>query len=136
MKRDISKANLQVIPMTDAKKDIQKVSKSPVENFVVKYLQQLIQGMEYSQALFYKPRELTEFQFKAQLKAICDYERKNAPKSNCAKKIGYYKLKPGLIQDYESMKEEDNEINSDEDDDEIYNLKIIPNNQEGDVINE
>ncbi|KAA6360823.1 MAG: hypothetical protein EZS28_043650, partial [Streblomastix strix] len=98
------------------------------------------------QALFYKPRELTEFQFKAQLKAICDYERKNAPKSNCAKKIGYYKLKPGLIQDYESMKEEDNEINSD-DDDEIYplrgqaaqaayNLKIIPNNQEGDVINE
>ncbi|KAA6368808.1 MAG: hypothetical protein EZS28_035665 [Streblomastix strix] len=135
MKRDISKANLQVIPMTDAKKDIQKVSKSPVENFVVKYLQQLIQGMECSQALFYKPRELTEFQFKAQLKAICDYERKNAPKSNCAKKIGYYKLKPGLIQDYESMKEEDNEINSD-DDDEIYNLKIIPNNQEGDVINE
>ncbi|KAA6354225.1 MAG: hypothetical protein EZS28_050248 [Streblomastix strix] len=147
MKRDISKANLQEIPMTDAKKDIQKVSKSPVENFVVKYLLQLIQGMECSQALFYKPRELTEFQFKAQLKAIRDYERKNAPKSNCAKKIDYYKLKPGLIQDYESMKEEDNEINSDDDDDEIYplrgqaaqaayNLKIIPNNQEGDVINE
>ncbi|KAA6387963.1 MAG: hypothetical protein EZS28_016509, partial [Streblomastix strix] len=125
MKRDISKANLQIIPMTDAKKDTQKVSKSPVENFVVQYLKQLIQGMECNQALYYKPRELTEFQFKAQLKAICDYERKNAPKSNYAKKIGNYKLKPGLIKDYESVKEEDNEINSDGDD-EIYNLKQCP----------
>ncbi|KAA6360749.1 MAG: hypothetical protein EZS28_043724 [Streblomastix strix] len=138
MKRDISQANLQVIPMTEAKKDIQKVSKSPVENFVVKYLKQLKQGMECNQALDCKPKELTEFQFKAQLKAICDYERKNAPKCSGMKKIGYYKLKPGLVQDYESMKDEENEINDDDDNEEedYTNLKIIPNDQDGDVINQ
>ncbi|KAA6368958.1 MAG: hypothetical protein EZS28_035515, partial [Streblomastix strix] len=136
MKRDISQANLQVIPMTDAKKNIWKVSKSPVENFVVKYLKQLKQGMECNQALDYKPKELTEFQFKAQLKAICDYERKYAPKSSCTKKIGYYKLKPGLVQDYESIKDEENEINDDDDEEDYTNIKIIPNNQDGDVINQ
>ncbi|KAA6361958.1 MAG: hypothetical protein EZS28_042515, partial [Streblomastix strix] len=138
LKRDISQANLQVIPMTEAKKDIQKVSKTPAENFVVKYLKQLKQGLECNLAVEYKPKELIEFQFKAQLKAICDYERKNAPKSNCTKNIGYYKLKPGLVQDYESMKDEENEINDDDDDEEenYTNLKIIPNKQNGDIINQ
>ncbi|KAA6391208.1 MAG: hypothetical protein EZS28_013266 [Streblomastix strix] len=79
--------------MTEAKKDIQQVNKSPVENFVVKYLKQFKQGMECNSAVEYKLKELTEFQFKAQLKAICDYERKNAPNSKFTKKIGYYKLK-------------------------------------------
>ncbi|KAA6362680.1 MAG: hypothetical protein EZS28_041793 [Streblomastix strix] len=94
--------------------------------------------MECNQAIDYKPKELTEFQFKAQLKAICDYERKNAPKCSGMKKIGYYKLKPGLIQDYESMKDEENEINDDDDNEEedYINIKIIPNDQDGDVINQ
>ncbi|KAA6359336.1 MAG: hypothetical protein EZS28_045137, partial [Streblomastix strix] len=140
MKRDISQANLQVIPMTQTKKDIQKVSKSPVENFVVKYLMQLKQGMECNLAVEYKPKKLTEFQFKAQLKAIYDYERKNAPKSNCTKKIGYYKLKLEFVQNYEAMNDEENEINDDDDDDgdeeDYTNLKIILNNQDGDIINQ
>ncbi|KAA6384326.1 MAG: hypothetical protein EZS28_020146, partial [Streblomastix strix] len=57
LKRDISQINLQIIPMTDAKKDLQKVSKSPAENFVVQYLKQLIQDKECSQALHYKPSQ-------------------------------------------------------------------------------
>ncbi|KAA6401679.1 MAG: hypothetical protein EZS28_002795 [Streblomastix strix] len=138
MKRNISQANLQLIPMTEAKKYIQKVSKSPVENFIVKYLKQLEQGMECNLAVEYKPKELTKFQFKAQLKDICDYERKNAPNSKCTKKIGYYKLQLGLVQDYESMKDEENKINGDDDDEEedYTNLKIISNNQDGDIINQ
>ncbi|KAA6368161.1 MAG: hypothetical protein EZS28_036311, partial [Streblomastix strix] len=78
MKRDISQANLQVIPMSEAKIDIQKVSKLPVENFIVKYLKQLKQGMECNLSVEYKLKELTVFQIKAQIKAFCDYERKNA----------------------------------------------------------
>ncbi|KAA6402819.1 MAG: hypothetical protein EZS28_001659 [Streblomastix strix] len=65
MKRDISQANLQVIPITEAKKDIKQVNKSPVDNFVVKYLKQLKQRMECNFAEDCKPKELTEFQFKA-----------------------------------------------------------------------
>ncbi|KAA6353748.1 MAG: hypothetical protein EZS28_050725, partial [Streblomastix strix] len=138
MKRSISQANLQVIPMTEAKKDIQKVNKSPAENFVVKYLKQLKQGMDCNLAVEYNPNELTEFQFKVYLKVICDYERKNAPQSSGMKKIGYYKLKLGLVQDYEAMKDEENEINDDDDDKEenYTNLNKIPNNQDGNIINQ
>ncbi|KAA6383222.1 MAG: hypothetical protein EZS28_021251 [Streblomastix strix] len=80
-KRNISQANLQVVPITEAKKDTQKVNKLRVDNFVDKYLIQLKQGMEFNFAVDYKFKELSEFDFNAQLKAICNYERKYAPNS-------------------------------------------------------
>ncbi|KAA6371708.1 MAG: hypothetical protein EZS28_032765, partial [Streblomastix strix] len=97
-------ANLQVIPMTEAKKDIQQVNKSPVENFVVKYLKQLKQGMECNLAVDYKSKELTEFQFKAQLKDICNYERKNAPKCRIVSYVTSCPLRP---QEYEWQRQQD-----------------------------
>ena len=89
MKRDISKFNPRVIPITEAKKDLIEASRSPIDVWICDNYNDLIKGILCDDALMIRPPDMKERTFQLQLKDKCDY--KKIQKNGVRK--GYYILK-------------------------------------------
>ena len=75
MKRDISKFNPRVIPITEAKKDLIEASRSPLDVWICDKYNDLIKGILCDDALMIRPPDMKERTFQLQLKDKCDHKK-------------------------------------------------------------
>ena len=75
MKRDISKFNPRVIPITEAKKDLIEASRSPIDVWICDNYNDLIKGIPCDEALMARPPDMKERTFQLQLKDKCDHKK-------------------------------------------------------------
>lgn len=87
--RDITLFNPRLIPMTEAKEDLIEASRSPIDVWICEHYDELLNGIQCSDALVSKPSEMKDKNFQLQIKEKCE-RKKKGPKGN---QKWYYILK-------------------------------------------
>ena len=87
--RDITSFNPRIIPMTEAKEDLIEASRSPIDVWICEHYDELLNGIQCSDALVSKPSEMKDKNFQLQIKEKCE-RKKKGPKGN---QKWYYILK-------------------------------------------
>ena len=108
IKRDISEFNPRKIPMTEAKQDLIDASRSPIDVWICNHYNQLLEGINCSDALLTKPSEMKDKQFQMQIKERCERRQ--------IKRKWHYILKEGCKSLY---KQTENEFDDDYDDEDL-----------------
>ena len=106
MKYDLSTFNVRDIPMTEAKQDIINASKSPIEQFICDHYNDLVKGMNCSDALMCKPADMKDKNFQLTIKDKCDRKRITVE----GKRVWHYILKDeckGLYKQTENFEEDE-----------------------------
>ena len=60
MKLDLSNFNVRAIPKTEAKQDLIDASRSPIDKWICKHYNELIEGMPCTDALLTKPTDMRD----------------------------------------------------------------------------
>ena len=116
MKLDLSNFNVRAIPKTEAKQDLINASRSPIDKWICKHYNELIEGMPCTDALLTKPTDMRDDVFRLLVKERCKYEKRSI---KGVRKWRYY-----LKEECKSLyKQTENEFD-DEDDDEDENIPV------------
>ncbi|KAA6390846.1 MAG: hypothetical protein EZS28_013630 [Streblomastix strix] len=71
LERDISQFNLTLIPMTEAKKQLINVSRTPIDDIIIEHYEQFKQGIPIALVNYYKPQNWKLTTFKNALQHKC-----------------------------------------------------------------
>ena len=72
---NLSTFDVRDIPMTEAKQDIINASKSPIDQFICDHYNELVKGMDCSDALMFKPSDMKDKNFQLSIKDKCERKR-------------------------------------------------------------
>ncbi|KAA6381618.1 MAG: hypothetical protein EZS28_022854 [Streblomastix strix] len=100
--RDIKQFKVHNMPMTEAKKNIMKVSRSPIDDFIIKRYDQLVEGVECAIVKGWRPTSYIEKYFITDIGKYCD--RKQRRVSGIVK--GVYILKEDAVKLQKQMSED------------------------------
>ncbi|KAA6400330.1 MAG: hypothetical protein EZS28_004147 [Streblomastix strix] len=103
MTREISQFNPRNIPMTQAKKDIIRASKSKVDDIIIDHFKQFKDGVIISQVELWKPQDMVLKIFQLALNNICSQVWR---KTNGQRKR-FYTMKEEMVKIYKNMPDED-----------------------------
>lgn len=104
---NITEFNIRNIPMTEAKQDLIEASRSPIDVWINEHYNDLIEGIQCSDALMSKPSEMKDKTFQLQIKDKCIRKKKRVE----GVRQWYYILKDECKSIYhQTVYEEDNEI--------------------------
>ena len=107
VKYNLNGFEVRNIPMTEAKQDLIEASKSPIDVWICDHYNDLIEGVQCSEALLSKPSEMKDRAFQLQIKDKC-VRNKRGPKGQ---RQWYYILKDECKSVYHQTVYEDNDDN-------------------------
>ncbi|KAA6363250.1 MAG: hypothetical protein EZS28_041223 [Streblomastix strix] len=113
MTRNIEGWNQRIIPFTEAKKDIIRASRSQLDDVILQNYLAFKEGVPCTVALQFNPFDVKEKSFQLQLKNKCQRIRKTINE----KRTWIYKLNEDLIKLYDRLREEDQDVNEDTNED-------------------
>ncbi|KAA6374784.1 MAG: hypothetical protein EZS28_029689 [Streblomastix strix] len=105
--------NQRIIPFTETKKDIIRASSSQRDDIILQSYQAFKEGVPCTIALQFKPYDVKEKSFQLQLKNKCQRTQKII----AGKRTWIYKFNEDLIKLYDRLREEDQGINEDANED-------------------
>ncbi|KAA6372790.1 MAG: hypothetical protein EZS28_031683 [Streblomastix strix] len=103
MTRDISQFNPRNIPMTQAKKDIKRASRSKVDYIIIDQFKQFKDGIIISQVELWKPQDMVLKNYQLAIKYICS----QIQRITNGQRKRFYKMKEEMVKIYENMLDED-----------------------------
>ncbi|KAA6379767.1 MAG: hypothetical protein EZS28_024707 [Streblomastix strix] len=132
--RDINQFKIHKIPMNEAKKNIMKVSRNAIDDFIIKRYDQFVAGVECSIVKGWRLSTYLEKYFITDIGRYCDRKQRRIN----GKPTGIYILKEDAIKLYKQMSEEqkfeqENDIVDQQDDDYV---EAVFNKQQTDSKNE
>ncbi|KAA6388140.1 MAG: hypothetical protein EZS28_016330, partial [Streblomastix strix] len=118
IQRNIEGWNQRIIPFTEAKKDIIRASRSQLDDVILQNYQAFKEVVPCTIALQFKPFDVKEKSFQLQLKNKCQRTQKTI----LGKRTWIYKLNEDLIKLYDRLREEDQDVNEDANEDSVSNF--------------
>lgn len=106
IKYDLSGFQVRNIPMTEAKQDLIDASKSPLDQWICDHYNDLIEGIQCSEALHSKPSDMKDKAFQLQIKDKCERKKKGAR----GNQQWYYVLKEECRSIYHQTVNEEDDI--------------------------
>ncbi|KAA6387488.1 MAG: hypothetical protein EZS28_016985 [Streblomastix strix] len=103
MTRNISQFNPRNIPMTQAKKDIIRTSRSKVDDFIIDHFKQVKDDVIISQVELWKHQDMELKNYQLAINNICSQVWRTAN----GQRKRFYKMKEEMVKIYENMLDED-----------------------------
>ncbi|KAA6328966.1 MAG: hypothetical protein EZS28_053657 [Streblomastix strix] len=100
---DISQFNPRNIPITQAKKELIRASRSKVDDIIIDHFKQFKDGVIISQVELWKPQDMVLKNYQLAINNICS----QIQRTTNGQRKRFYKIKEEMVKIYENMLDED-----------------------------